>query len=87
MIEIYKMEEVVHLDKIPAKILHQMVEGEGCYVPLHWHKDIASIQTSFIWIPIVFTVVIIVLMMFYKLDGMMPQIQAELEKRREQASE
>lgn len=34
------MEEVVHLDKIPAKILHQMVEDEECYVPLHWHKDI-----------------------------------------------
>lgn len=40
MIETYKMEEVVHLNKIPAKILHQMVEDEDCYVPLHWHRDI-----------------------------------------------
>lgn len=40
MRQAYKMEEVVHLDKIPARILHQMVRDEECYVPLHWHKDI-----------------------------------------------
>lgn len=40
MIQTYKMEEVVHLEKIPARILHQMVRDDGCYVPLHWHKDI-----------------------------------------------
>lgn len=40
MIETYKMEEVVHLDKIPAKILHQKVKNEDCYVPLHWHRHI-----------------------------------------------
>lgn len=40
MIEMYKMEEVEHLNWIPAKILHQMVEDEDCYVPLHWHRDI-----------------------------------------------
>lgn len=36
----YKLEEVIHHDRLPAKILHQKLKNEDCFVPLHWHKDI-----------------------------------------------
>ena len=36
----YSKENINHINKIPARIIHQMVRGTECYVPLHWHKDI-----------------------------------------------
>lgn len=36
----YSKEKIEHIEKIPARILHQMVKDSECYVPLHWHKDI-----------------------------------------------
>lgn len=36
----YKLEEVIHHDRLPAKILHQKLKNEDCFVPLHWHKDL-----------------------------------------------
>lgn len=38
--ELYKKEEIVHIDKIPAKIIHQQLSGSECSVGMHWHKDI-----------------------------------------------
>ncbi|MBR7927148.1 MFS transporter [Aerococcaceae bacterium zg-ZUI334] len=43
-----------------------------------------AIVALYSWIPAVFFVVIIVLMKFYTLDDMMPQISADLEARRNQ---
>ncbi len=45
---------------------------------------INSIVILFSWLPAVLFVIIIILMKFYKLDDMMPQITAELEERRKQ---
>lgn len=42
-----------------------------------------SIIALYSWIPAVMFIVIIILMRFYKLDDMMPQIQAELAQRRQ----
>ncbi len=42
----------------------------------------ASIVALYSWVPAVFFAIIIVLMKFYKLDNMMPQISADLEARR-----
>ncbi len=39
MAEEYKFEEVSLIKGVPAKILHQTVTGQDCYVPLHWHKE------------------------------------------------
>ena len=36
----YRKEEVIHIDRVPARIIHQMLTGLECYCPLHWHKDI-----------------------------------------------
>ncbi len=36
----YKLEEVIHHKRLPAKILHQKLKNEDCFVPLHWHKDL-----------------------------------------------
>ncbi len=41
----------------------------------------ASIVALYSWIPAVLFAIIIILMKFYKLDNMMPQIRAELEER------
>jgi len=41
-----------------------------------------SIVALYSWIPAVMFVIIIILMRFYKLDKMMPQIKSELEQRR-----
>lgn len=38
--EIYKKEEIEHINKIPAKIIHQYLSGTECSVGMHWHKDI-----------------------------------------------
>ncbi|MBS4455719.1 MFS transporter [Tuanshanicoccus lijuaniae] len=43
-----------------------------------------AIIALYSWIPAIFFAVIIVLMKFYKLDDMMPQISADLEARRNQ---
>ena len=41
-----------------------------------------SIQISFIWIPIVLCIAIILLIRFFRLDSIMPKVQKELAKRR-----
>ncbi|NCB92823.1 MAG: AraC family transcriptional regulator [Clostridia bacterium] len=38
--ELYKKEEIIHINKIPAKIIHQQLSGSECSVGMHWHKDI-----------------------------------------------
>ena len=40
MRELYRKEEIEHIDKVPAQILRQTLEGDKCFVPMHWHKDI-----------------------------------------------
>ena len=40
MIELYRKEEIEHINKIPARILHQQLAGTECTVPMHWHKHI-----------------------------------------------
>ena len=39
MIHKYKKEEIIHSEKIPAKISYQNLKGNECFCPLHWHKD------------------------------------------------
>ncbi len=43
---------------------------------------IRSIQIDYTWIPLVLSVISLVLMMRYDLDGKLPEVQAELKKRR-----
>ena len=40
MFELYRKEEIEHINKIPARILHQQLAGTECTVPMHWHKHI-----------------------------------------------
>lgn len=40
MMELYRKEEIEHINKIPARILHQQLAGTECTVPMHWHKHI-----------------------------------------------
>lgn len=40
MLELYRKEEIEHIDNIPAKILHQQLAGTECSVSMHWHKHI-----------------------------------------------
>lgn len=35
----YQREEIEHLGNVPARVLHQILEGEECSVPFHWHED------------------------------------------------
>lgn len=46
-------------------------------------KVLSMMQIDFIWIPVVFCVLIIVLIIFYTLDKKLSQMQAELAKKRE----
>lgn len=43
---------------------------------------IRSIHLDYTWIPLILTVVSLVLMMRYDLDSKLPEVQAELKKRR-----
>ena len=43
---------------------------------------LTSIRISFIWIPIILCIAIILLIRFFRLDSMMPKVQKELAKRR-----
>lgn len=43
---------------------------------------IHSIHLDYTWIPLILTVVSLVLMMRYDLDSKLPEVQAELKKRR-----
>ena len=40
MMELYRKEEIEHINKIPARILHQQLAGTECTVSMHWHKHI-----------------------------------------------
>ena len=40
MAELYRREEIEHINKIPARILHQRLAGTECTVSMHWHKHI-----------------------------------------------
>ena len=40
MAELYRKEEIEHINRIPARILHQQLAGTECTVPMHWHKHI-----------------------------------------------
>lgn len=40
MMELYRKEEIEHISKIPARILHQQLSGTECTVSMHWHKHI-----------------------------------------------
>lgn len=40
MAGLYRKEEIEHLRNIPARILHQMLDGCDCDTSLHWHHDI-----------------------------------------------
>ena len=40
MVQNIKMEEIVHQDNLPAKIILQTLAGDTSRVPPHWHKDI-----------------------------------------------
>lgn len=40
VIELYRKEEIEHINNIPARILHQQLSGTECTVSMHWHKHI-----------------------------------------------
>ena len=40
MLQTYKKEEVIHIENVPARVIHQILDKEECYCPLHWHEDI-----------------------------------------------
>lgn len=40
MKETYFKEEVTYSDRLPAKIIHQVLSGAECFTSMHWHKEI-----------------------------------------------
>lgn len=50
-------------------------------------QAIMGLKISFSYLPLIFCVLGIILMLFYNLDKIFPQIQADLEKRRKKAAE
>lgn len=49
-------------------------------------KAVFGLKVSFSYLPFIFSALGFVLMIFYDLDKIFPQIQADLEKRRENKS-
>lgn len=60
----------------------------GGYIPnkLQSRKEIFCINIGFIWIPIVCCGIVILLMLFFKVEKQMPQIEKELNKRRDHSA-
>lgn len=40
MREAYIKEEVTYCDRLPARIIHQILSGAECFTPMHWHNEI-----------------------------------------------
>lgn len=66
-----------------SAVLGHLLKAGG-YVANRTQSDsaLASIQFSFIWIPVVLCIAIILSIQLFKLDQRMPEIQKELAKRR-----